>query len=63
MSLIRTFRRAEAKRTGTPWPKREQSFKARGDGGYSTLRPTKGWITVSGRRLNAQRRMAQLLGA
>lgn len=33
------------------------------DGGYTTLTPTKGWRFISGKRLDAQRRMARLLGA
>lgn len=31
------------------------------DGGYSTLHPTKGWVRVSGKRVAARLRMAQLL--
>lgn len=33
------------------------------DGGYRTLRPTKGWFTMSMRRINAQAKMARIFGA
>ena len=32
------------------------------EAGYHTLRPTKGWIFISTKRLAAQYRMAQILG-
>ena len=31
--------------------------------GYTVLHPTKGWRRISAKRLRAQHRMAQLLGA
>ena len=37
-------------------------FKPLPCGGYAALHATKGWRYYSGRRLRAERRMAQLLG-
>lgn len=39
-----------------------QQYRAMPDGGYAVLHPTKGWRSVSPRRLRAQKRMAELLG-
>lgn len=40
---------------------KSQPTKLLPDGGYRTLRPTKGWITICGKRLSAGRRMAAML--
>lgn len=40
-----------------------QQHTSLADGGYAVLHPTRGWRIFTGRRLAAQRRMAQLLGA
>lgn len=47
--------RIAAEKVGAPQPVRVF------DGGYEVLRPTKGWLRVSARRLEAQRRMAAML--
>jgi hypothetical protein len=58
VSLARSIKRASHKRSGTPWPTRERPFRLFEDGtGYSTLHPTKGWMPVSAKRLEAQNRM------
>lgn len=40
----------------------EQPTKLSADGSYTTLRPTKGWLRTSIKRLKVQRLMAYLLG-
>lgn len=57
MSLARRIKRAALRRTGEKWPSREQPFRLLPDGGYETLRPTKGWLRVSGPRRRAQLRL------
>lgn len=60
--LTRKIRRAYAKRGGKEWQSKETPFR-HDRSGYSALHPTKGWRRISFKRLEAQRRMAQLLGA
>lgn len=42
------------------WKGSEQPVRHRRDGGYSTLRPTKGWLIVSAKRLAAQFKLNQM---
>ena len=51
MSLVRSIRRARARKNGIDWVVKERPFVVHPDGGYSVLRPTKGWIKVSGKRV------------
>jgi hypothetical protein len=51
MSLTRRIRRAQFRKNGKPWPTRERTFIVHDDGGYSVLRPTKGWIHVCAARV------------
>lgn len=50
-----------AQRASSTFEPKPQPTIVHEDGGYSTLRPTKGWIRISGARLRAQQKMAQLL--
>lgn len=56
-SKMTKVERAEHKQSKT------QTYIQHRDGGYSVLHPTRGWRMVSGRRVAAQFRMSQLLGA
>jgi hypothetical protein len=60
MSLARSIKRAAARRLGVKWPSRPQTFELQPDGGYRTLRPTKGWLRVSAQRHRAQQRLIAL---
>ena len=60
-SLCRKLKRAHYRKHGKAWPTRPQPTAVHSDGGYSTLRPTKGWTHISAARLRAQRRMASIL--
>ena len=55
------FRKRILKRMNK-WEPKEQVFTNLPDGGYSTYHPTKGLRVVSGRRLRAQAKMAELYG-
>lgn len=55
-SLPRRIARKRKRLTGD-WPARERPFRSEGEGGYSTLHPTKGWMRVSAKRLFAQNRL------
>lgn len=59
-SLLRRIQRKKLRNSPDYDPKPQPTFPT-GDGGYWTLRPTKGWIKISGARLRAQRMMAQIL--
>jgi hypothetical protein len=60
-SFCRKLKRARCRRTGEKWPAREQPTIVFQDGGYVTLRPTKGWLRMSAPRVRAQLRMASML--
>jgi hypothetical protein len=60
MSLCRAMRRQRARKNGTVWKGPDQQVRHLPCGGYETLRPTKGWIRVSGPRLVAQQRMSEV---
>jgi len=68
-SFVRRMGRRIAKRSmtateiATHKETKTQSYVQHEDGSYSVLHPTRGWRSVSARRMEAQRRMAQLLGA
>jgi hypothetical protein len=65
-SLSRKMKRAAYARVGKEWPTRQQPTVTLPNGGYMTLRPTKGWLYVSPRRLRAQnilRHIAELIAA
>lgn len=59
-SLLRTLQRKRQRRNGT-FEAAPQPTEA-DESGYVTLRPTKGWMRMTAKRLVAQRRMAYLLG-
>jgi hypothetical protein len=61
-SLLRRLQRARQRRNGTFEAPPQPYFTLR-DGGYCTLRPTKGWIRISGKRVRAQYRMQRLFSA
>lgn len=65
MTSIRSMRRNAARKTAEGWqglPQYTEFHGEEGDiSGYTTLHPTKGWRTVSTKRLRAQARMAQML--
>jgi hypothetical protein len=48
-SLVRRIERNILRRQGT-WEGKPQPVVNTKDGGYRTLRPTKGWLKVSGKR-------------
>lgn len=58
-SLTRRIARKAKRRAGT-YVGTDQPTRVLPDGGYVTLRPTKGWIRISGARLRAQARMARI---
>lgn len=60
-SKLRNMQR-KFKRRAADYEPAPQPFFTLPDGGYMTLRPTKGWLKISGARLRAQFRMANLLG-
>lgn len=60
-SFTRRIQRKRARLNRT-WQPRETPYVYHPDGGYSVL-TRNGWRHVSARRLQAQWRMAQLLGA
>lgn len=62
MGLARAMKRAACRRAGIEWPSVEQPYKAKSDGGYTALRPTKGWMKMSGRRLKAIDKMERMIG-
>lgn len=53
-TFTRKLKRARYRKAGKEWPAKEQPSIALTRGGYRTLRPTKGWLTVSPKRLHAQ---------
>jgi hypothetical protein len=62
MGLARAMKRAAHRRAGKEWPANEQPYQRHKDGGYSALRPTKGWMRISGPRLKAIDRMESMIG-
>lgn len=60
--LSRKMRRAARRKNGHSWPSSEQRTIVRDDH-YMTLHPTRGWKRISNKRVEAQHRMAQMLGA
>lgn len=59
-SYLRNLQRKIARNRASYEPK-EQPVRHYKDGSYSTLRPTRGWLRVSLRRVWAMSRVAQLL--
>lgn len=53
-SITRQISRRIARRNGVPYKINPQPTVMTPDGGYRTLRPTKGWLKVSGKRLKGQ---------
>ena len=60
-SLTRRMQRNYRRRNGT-WESPDRLAFAIEDGGYLVLLPTKGWMRMTGKRLRAQQRMAEMLG-
>ena len=56
----RKMRRNAFRRSGREWAARQQPTFALPDGGYCTLRPTKGWLPVSAARLRAQAKLRSI---
>ncbi len=61
-SLARKLQRSIDRKTGKVREVRDRPSEPLADGGYRWLHPTSGWKIISGRRLAAQGRMAQILG-
>jgi hypothetical protein len=62
-SLRRKFQRAKhGAKAFKKSRNNERPFRSAPDGSYSTLRPTKGWLRVSIKRLMIEPLMAHLLG-
>lgn len=62
-SIARKMIRAAKRRTGTKPDKDRPWTTDIRDDHYVVLHPTRGWRRISNRRVEAQRRMAHLLGA
>ena len=61
-SITRKMRRASDRRNAKEWPTRQPVTVVNEDH-YLVLNPTKGWQRYSNKRVWAQHRMAQMLGA
>ena len=61
MSIARQIKRAAYRRVGKDWPAKPV-FRINDDGGYSVLRPTKGWAHFTARRLGAIEKTRHLKG-
>lgn len=60
MSLTRAIRRAAFRKQGREWTGKTVPHRV-DDYGYVALHPTRGWRSVSAKRLYAQRAMAEML--
>jgi hypothetical protein len=59
--IARPLKRAAARRTGAAPTTNPPLFRAHPDGlGYDALRPTKGWLRVSAKRLRARAMLTYL---
>lgn len=59
-SFTRTIERGIL-RSNPDYESAPQQFRMKPDGGYATLRPTKGWLEVAAIRIYAQHKLAAIL--